>query len=314
MRNLIRRIVQHAPLCVLPRVARILYPGLEIPQENRPNLLVTSSFQTTYLSRILARLNGAMTVFSGTLHPPRSQWFDVVVSPVEMEMPNALCSSTLTTDLNPSMARDAANALWPDGPPTRCWTILIGGGNNSSSDSSFASSEEWRALAHEMNRLAKEHGIRWLITTSRRTGAEAEAILRESLASEAIEEAVWWSQEPKKTVAAFIHAGEHVYVTEDSATMISEALTIKGRVEMISSAQECHGTKNVYIRFLQKAEEMGCLRRHHISTLNSPEASPPTDFIQRQQEAFTKEFVSRILELIARNGFSEELKRVTAGH
>jgi mitochondrial fission protein ELM1 len=116
-----------------------------------------------------------------------------------------------------------------EGAPEGCWTILIGG----SSRTHRYAAEDWSALARGINELARRYGIRWLLSTSRRTGVEAERQLAREIDGGVIAEAVWYGREPKKSVGAFLAAADRIFVTQDSLTMMSEGLAMDKRVELL---------------------------------------------------------------------------------
>jgi len=64
---------------------------------------------------------------------------------------------------------DSLSRKLPAAPSDAPWLLLIGG-NGAGYRYEDA---DWRALAAAVNRLGKEEGVRWLVTTSRRTGAAA---------------------------------------------------------------------------------------------------------------------------------------------
>lgn len=82
----------------------------------------------------------------------------------------------------------------------------------------------WRRLGAWMNDIAGRHGIRWLVSTSRRTGAAAEAALAGALAPRNLAYAVWWSRAPERVLGALIGAAERLFATVDSMAMICECI------------------------------------------------------------------------------------------
>ena len=66
---------------------------------------------------------------------------------------------------------------------------------------------DWEMLAVKMNALAEANDIRWLVSTSRRTGARAEGILRKHLDPDTIARVVWWAEKPERLMADIRHAG-----------------------------------------------------------------------------------------------------------
>jgi mitochondrial fission protein ELM1 len=185
-----------------------------------PDLIVTSGGKAVFAARGLARKTGAPLVFLGERKPYPSEWFHTVLTPSPFECgSNDVSIEMIPTGITPEIATAAADA-WPERPPGTLWAMIIGGGS-ASHDYTAA---DWQWLAEAMNSLAEIHGIRWLVSTSRRTGTPAEAVLRQHLAPQAIARAVWWAEKPEKLMAAFLGSSEWVFVTQDSVTMVTEAV------------------------------------------------------------------------------------------
>lgn len=203
------------------RLARKLYPGLELPAGLGPDMVVSSCGSSAYLNRLLCKALKAKGVFIGEIKPFPPGWFDLIITPVETGAPNELLIPLIETGRSDRDAEESKNRYWNGNPPTSCWSLLVGGPSRTHA----YVDRDWVNLAHGVNNLSRKFGVRWLISTSRRTGGEAEALLKLHLDPDAVEEAVWWSENPKKVVGAFIGAGERVFVTQDSNTMVSESLS-----------------------------------------------------------------------------------------
>lgn len=193
--------------------------GCEIPA-TQPDLIVTSGGKAVFAARSLAITYGVPLVFLGERKPYSSNWFHTVFTPSPFECDsNDVAIEMIPTGITPEIVNAAANA-WQDRPNGKLWAMIIGG----KSASHDYTDEDWQLLAGEMNSLAETHDFRWLISTSRRTGGRAEEILRQSLAPHTIARAVWWAQKPEKLMAAILGSAEWVCVTQDSVTMVTEAV------------------------------------------------------------------------------------------
>lgn len=211
---------------------RKLYPGLELPENCAPDLVVSSCGKSAYLNRLLGRAFGARCVFIGERKPFPASWFDLIITPVEEGLPNELLIPVIETGWTAGDAAAAMKDHWRGDIPCGCWTLLIGG----ESRSHRFTQADWECLADGVNAISERNGVRWLISTSRRTGAAVESFLRHRIRPECIAEAVWWGEQPKKVVGAFLAAGERIFVTQDSLTMMSEALAVGKRTELLRPA------------------------------------------------------------------------------
>lgn len=211
------------------RFAKQLYPGLEIPAGEQADLVISSCGKSAYLNRLLCAETGARGVFIGERKPFPANWFDLIITPVEEGIGNELLMPVIESGKSPESGMAAREGYWPEGAPQGCWTVLIGG----SSRTHRYGKEDWEALADGINSLARNNEVRWLLSTSRRTGAEGELILKKQINPEVTREAVWYGSEPKKAVGAFLAAGERIFVTQDSLTMMSEGLAMDKRIELL---------------------------------------------------------------------------------
>jgi len=190
------------------------------PEGPAPLFIISSGGRTAFASRALALQTRAPNVFVGNPKPFPLDWFSAVLSPAPLPQGETLLTGVVPNLVTPDDCAEAASAYWQGPPPANRWSLLIGG----ASRNHLYDAQDWRDIANGVNALAARNGIKWLISTSRRTGTEAEAILEEEIAPEAVDELVLYGREPKRVVQPFLGAGERVFVTRDSLTMVSEAI------------------------------------------------------------------------------------------
>lgn len=203
------------------------------PPVSQPNLIVASGGKAVFAARSLAVKHGAPLVFLGERKPYPSRWFHTVFTPSPFETDvYDVPVEMVPTAISPAMVEAAAEG-WTQRPPGRLWAMLIGG----PSVSHPYTSDNWRTLGTKMNVLAQQHGIRWLVSTSRRTGKEAEAALRRSIDPRVIARAVWWAENPEKLMAPILGSAAWVFVTQDSVTMVTEAIA-SGRPVVVTMPEK----------------------------------------------------------------------------
>lgn len=95
--------------------------------------------------------------------------------------------------------------------------VLIGGANASYS----FGRDEMRKLADALIRAARENGGSLLVTASRRTGEENMAVLRSALAGTSC---FLWDGEGDNPYFGLLGLADHIVVTNDSVSMVSEAV------------------------------------------------------------------------------------------
>jgi hypothetical protein len=208
--------------------------GCEIPAAApHPDLIVASGGKAVFAARSLAVKFSAPLVFIGERKPYPSQWFHTVFTPSAAETGvSDVLIELIPTQVTRARVEQAA-ADWGERPEGKLWAMVIGG----VSPSHRYRKSDWEALAAAMNSLARREGLRWLVTTSRRTGTEVETWLCAALDPAAIAAAVWWAQKPERKMAAFLGAAECAVVTQDSVTMVTEAVA-SGRPVVVASPAE----------------------------------------------------------------------------
>lgn len=202
---------------------RSLYPALKLP-DTRPDLIVSSGPHSLTELEYLARLHGCPSVFvQGTLHVPEGA-VTVIMRPFEgRHRDDFIFVPLLFTEITPEVV-DAArkqflseNPILPNGP---VHTLFIG---NSSAKIRFTD-DDWDAVIRFVNESWSSDGCQWLITTSYRTDRELEDRFRRGIEPDAILDAVWYSQAPRKVTKPFLGLADRVFVTMDSLTMLTEAI------------------------------------------------------------------------------------------
>lgn len=189
----------------------------------RPDAVVSAGFNTAHLNAWLARRFRCGNFFAGSPRGLDGRLFSAVLTlePVP-GLANNLVVDLPPTPVSPAAAREAGAAYRAErglGDET-LWALVVGGDG-----AGYRYGEaDWRALGEALGALARCHGVRWLLTTSRRTGAAGEAALREAVPPEALADAVWWHAAPRRGLQAFLGAAEGAFVTEESMTMVTEAI------------------------------------------------------------------------------------------
>jgi uncharacterized protein len=197
---------------LLSKITRIRIPG----NAGNPDLLICSGGKSVFAAKALAVKHAAPLVLVGERKHFPPEWFHTVISPAVSESAgNVIGVELIPTSVNPQMinARGTAEKGF--------WCMIIGG----ASRSHRFQKKDWHDLAEGMNMLSREAGIRWLLTTSRRTGAEAEAVLKENLDETIVADTIWWSEKPRRELYDFMAHSELLCVTQDSVTMVTEAVS-----------------------------------------------------------------------------------------
>jgi len=189
----------------------------------KPDLILSTGGTTAYMNASFAREHRCPNLFAGTLRGLRPSFFTAVIVPFPLDgVSNSIELEYLPSTFDPAKAAQAGRDYRVERnlSDERLWTMVIGGDG---AGYRFTDAD-WRQLAQAMNHLTDAHHVRWLLTSSRRTGVHAETILRDAIDPAILADAVWWSQEPRKVMMPFLGAAECVYCTEDSSSMLTESM------------------------------------------------------------------------------------------
>ena len=208
----------------LNKIADIEIPSGALP----PDVIISSGGKSVFAAKTLAERYEVPYVFIGEHKPYPAKWFHTIISPV----PGESCSHSIDIELIPTPVA-TQSVQKTETNEKGLWCMIIGG----TSRSHRFNDTDWKAIAEGMNRLSKRENIRWLLTTSRRTGPEAERQLKSTLEQSVLVDAIWWSEYPRRELYDFMGRAEIQFVTQDSVTMVSEAVSIGKPVVVIAPIQ-----------------------------------------------------------------------------
>ncbi len=278
LRPLMRYLANYIPrLC--PGLLRLFYRYNSLPQ-GRPDLVISGGGNTLFFNAALgAGYKNIKNVYSGTLKHYKPKRFFRIFTVVPLES----VANNIVLDLPPANIPGPSDSQTE--PPTAdadesCYCLLVGGEGGGY----HYKEEDWVRLAEGLNRLSQAFGVQWLITTSRRTGPRAEQILEETIPESVIRESIWFSKQPAKVVQRFLASASRVFCTEDSLTMVSEAI-FSGKSVCTLLPASVSATENDRLA-LEHYASKGYIQRINIADLASitgfNDANPPDiDSLQR---------------------------------
>jgi uncharacterized protein len=210
---------------ISPRwLLRAVY-GLDARTLPRADLIVSAGAETLAANAAAARLLGAPNIFYGSLRSFRPENFALVLTSyaryadrprhVMTLKPSSIDAATLPI-------RSGAAQLGPGRPP-RLAGLLIGGeagGFNYTPD-------DWSALIGFLEETHRTWGTRWIVSNSRRTPSAVSDTLA-SLAARAdgpIAEFIDVRTVGAGTIRGVFERVEAIVCTDDSSTMVSEAIS-----------------------------------------------------------------------------------------
>ncbi len=205
----------------------------------RADLVLSAGGETLAANAAAARLLGARNIFCGTLRRMRADAFSLIVSSYagHAGLPRHLVALKPNGIDPDSLGRRKASLL--PGQAPKVAGLLVGG----DSGLFHYTDAEWQRLIAFLSASHSEHGIRWVVSTSRRTSATVgHAIQALAAVSDGpIAEFIDFRTAGPGTLPHLFSAVEAILCTEDSSTMISEAVC--ARLPVVGVAPRAHGFK-----------------------------------------------------------------------
>jgi uncharacterized protein len=195
--------------------------GLEPPITGAVDLVVSAGAETLAANVAFARLAGAANIFYGSLRRFRPENFSLVLTSYARNAGLARHAMVLKPSGIPWRA-ERPPPVGPGRPPVLAAALL--GGN--AGTTTFAD-EDWRGLRAFMSATHLAHGTRWVVANSRRTpGDVSDHLLREAaLANSPIKTLIDVRDPAAATLARAFAEAEAVLCTDDSSSMVSEAIS-----------------------------------------------------------------------------------------
>jgi mitochondrial fission protein ELM1 len=224
-----------------------------------PDIVISSGKETSMLNALLGLCYGAKTLFIGNPKKLDHRLFTAVLTVLDLGFDNQIVLDVAPTlpyrgDLD-AFCRE--NGLERN---RRYYTLLIGGDGSGYR----YTDEEYDALITYVNRTSKD--VNWLVTTSRRTPSDVEKRMQAQMNAAMF---VAYNQEPKKVIGAFLALSETVFVTEESASMVSEAVA-SGK-SVVTLRPQVHKCVNGYNKILEKFNQLGVVKFQDIVLLDEVE-------------------------------------------
>ena len=210
--------------------------GLAVDALPPARLVISAGGETLAANVAAARQLGAANIFCGTLRHLPAEAFSLVVSSYarHASLPRHLVSLK-PNGIDPDGLRSAPLPPRAVGTPPRIAGLLVGG----DSGLFHYADDEWRRLVDFIGASHRAHGTRWIVSTSRRSPDRiADALV--TLATERngpIAELIDFRTAGPGTLPRLFAGVEAILATEDSSTMVSEAVCARLPVLGVSPAR-----------------------------------------------------------------------------
>lgn len=241
----------------------LFYKKYTIPK-NKPDLIISTGGNTSNLNAWFSKVYKCKNILNGALRGLKEELFTNVTTVIDLGYKNQIildvAPNTITKEklLEKSDEFLKLNNLNID---QKYYTLLIGGdGAGYKYNNKF-----YEDLINFVKKISKENKIKWLITTSRRTPLEIENKLKDKL-KDYYSYFVAYNKKEEKVLLPFFGLSQAIFVTEESSSMISEAVSTLKSVYTIGM-EESNADKN-YRTILDKFENNDFITRVSLETFN----------------------------------------------
>ncbi|MDD3452635.1 ELM1/GtrOC1 family putative glycosyltransferase [Sulfurimonas sp.] len=240
---------------------KYFYEKFALPA-NRPDLIVSTGGNTSNLNAWLSLAYGAKNILNGALRGLHEELFTCITTVIDLGYKNQVildvAPNTVTQEILKKEA-DVFSSLHHLDKNETYYTLLVGGdGSGYKYDVEFYS-----YLVEFIKKVSEERNVKWLITTSRRTPLEIEQKLKQELDRHSAY-FVEYHKQAEKVLLPYLGLCEAVFVTEDSSSMISEAISARKKETYVLGAEHANPDKN-YQKILEKFSEKGHIKRIKIN-------------------------------------------------
>ena len=187
-----------------------------------PDVIVSAGGNTSFANVLLARHFCVPNVFIGSRRRLAPNAFAAHLTLEPTGEAGNVVTAVAPSPISPQAIAESAAEFRArhDLADGKFWLMACGG----TGAGKTYSADDWTKLAHWMNDAAATHDVRWLLSTSRRTGAAGEEALAAALNPERLAYAVWWQRREERILGTLMGAAERLFVTVDSMSMISECI------------------------------------------------------------------------------------------
>lgn len=214
------------------------------------DVVISAGGDTIAANVAAARMLGALNIFCGTLRKIPPQAFSLIVSSYEQHRDLPRHVVTLKPNrLDPgALGRPRDVPRFGAANPPKSAGLLIGG----DSGLFHYTDTEWDALYAFARDVSRAWGTRWIVSTSRRTGGHAARCAAELAREESVvTEFIDYATAGPGTLARVFAKADVAVCTEDSSTMISEAVSVRLPVIGVSPARSSYkGEEAAYRRLM----------------------------------------------------------------
>jgi Kdo2-lipid IVA lauroyltransferase/acyltransferase len=231
------------------------------------DMVISCGSSTAAVNLFLSRENNAKSI--AIMKPGRigSRHFDLTIVPKHdhpKQRDNQVITETALNFLNTNNPKEhMAYIQGRIGPVYKKLICLLIGGDTKNFQ---LRPESIKSITEQIIRASKEYDVEILVSTSRRTSEDIESFLKQRLAPEPRCRVLIIANEdnPKGMLEAMLGVSDIVIVSEDSISMISEAVSSRGYRIVFRQGDYKDKKHNFFIRYMAQAGYIETARYHNI--------------------------------------------------
>ena len=236
------------------------YKKYSIPK-NKPDLIISTGGNTANLNVWFSKIYKCKNILNGALRGLREELFTHITTVIDLGYKNQIILDVAPSVITKEKLKESGIEFIKNKKLSindKYYTLLIGGdGAGYNYDNKF-----YNNLIEFVKNISIKKNIKWLITTSRRTPLDIEREMKEKL-KDYCAYFVDYNKNPEKVMSSFLSLSEKVFVTEDSSSMISEAILSEKDVFTIGIIN--NKSDNNYKKILDKFVKSGYIIRSEMN-------------------------------------------------
>ena len=235
------------------------YRTIALPKQ-RPDLIVSTGGDTANLNAWFALYYGSYNLYNGGPRGLHAELFTYVTTVLDLGVDNQIILDIAPTTIALAQKNKRLLDHFQLSTDKPCYVLLIGGDGSGYRYDRY----DIDALIAGVNYLHQLHQAQWLVTTSRRTNKVFEAHMKQKMEAHYF---VDFHRNPQKVVGDFLQLADVVFVTEESASMVSEAIA-SGKPVVTLSPRKVRTDSN-YQAILRKYIQKNYIMAYPIATLDT---------------------------------------------
>jgi mitochondrial fission protein ELM1 len=241
------------------------YKNVNFEKLNSIDIIISTGGATSFLNVMLSHITNAPNIYCSSLRGLDNKLFSHIISLQKLGYDNEI-----VLDLAPIESFDINKANMQKDT----WALLIGGPTK---DYPFTDDEMF-TLVSNLIQLAKDKNSKLYITTSRRTSILLENRLKQFTNNKYIKELVLFNHTSKKIARVFLENAEMIFCTQDSGSMITEAVLCKKPVYTIYTNRA--NPKGINKKFIENLINKNYIISINIEDIKNINLNNDFNFIQ----------------------------------